>query len=104
MANAEFRFPLIEQLRLGWPLPLALQGVRGAIFFDVGGAWNDSSAFKPAESHSGSFRLVDLRASYGLSTSMNIGFTILKWDLAWKTDLFTNLGKPAGSISFGLDY
>ncbi|MCA9727320.1 MAG: PD40 domain-containing protein, partial [Candidatus Eisenbacteria bacterium] len=39
MANVEFRFPLIEQLRLGWPLPLALQGVRGALFFDVGGAW-----------------------------------------------------------------
>ncbi|MEZ4648743.1 MAG: BamA/TamA family outer membrane protein [Candidatus Eisenbacteria bacterium] len=104
MANVEFRFPLIEQLRLGWPLPLALQGVRGAIFFDVGGAWDETSAFKPAESHSGSFRLRDLRASYGLSTSMNVGFTVLKWDLAWKTDLFTNLGKPAGSISFGLDY
>ena len=104
LVNAEFRFPLIEQLRLGWPLPLALQGVRGAIFFDVGGAWDDNRAFRPAETFDGGFRLQDLRASYGLSTSMNVGFTVLKWDLAWPTDLYTNTGKPAGSISFGLDY
>lgn len=104
MANVEFRFPLIEQLRLGWPLPLALQGVRGAIFFDIGGAWSDHESFRPTESIDGVFRLRDLRASYGLSTSVNVGFSVLKWDLAWQTDLYTNLSKPRGSFSFGLDY
>lgn len=104
MANVEFRFPLIEQLRLGWPLPLALQGVRGAIFFDVGGTWSDHDSFRPSESIDGVFQLRDLHASYGLSTSVNVGFSVLKWDLAWQTNLYTNLSKPRGSFSFGLDY
>lgn len=105
MANVEFRFPLIEQLRLGWPLPLALQGVRGAIFLDLGAAWEDAEAFRPfASSSSGLFRLDDLRGSYGLSTSINLGFSVIKWDLAWRTDLTRTLGKPRGSVSFGLDF
>jgi hypothetical protein len=104
MTNLEFRFPLIEQLRLGWPLPLSLQGVRGALFFDAGAAWRDNRKFKPIESHGGAFRLRDVAASYGLSTSINLGFSVVKWDLAWPTDLSRNLGKPRGSISFGLDY
>jgi len=104
MANIEFRFPLIEQLRLGWPLPLALQGVRGAIFFDVGAAWTQSEKFKAFAFEDGNLRMRDLNGSYGLSTSMNLGFTVLKWDLSWRTDLSRNLGKPRGTISLGLDY
>jgi Tol biopolymer transport system component len=104
MANVEFRFPLVEQLLLGFPLPLAVQGVRGAFFFDAGAAWSDDSQFRGMVYSGGHRRLGDIRASYGLSASLNIGFTVLRWDLAWKTDLVRNLGPAAGYLSFGLEY
>jgi len=104
LQNVEFRFPLIEQLQLGWPLPLSLAGVRGAIFFDSGAAIDQGETFRPLASRSGGLRTDDLIASYGLSTSMNLGFTVLKWDLSWRTDLARTIGKPRGFLSFGLDY
>ncbi len=39
-ANVEFRFPLIDQL--AFPI-LRFQGIRGVIFFDIGGAWFPNS-------------------------------------------------------------
>ncbi|MBK8230487.1 MAG: PD40 domain-containing protein [Candidatus Eisenbacteria bacterium] len=104
MQNLEFRFPLIEQLQLGWPLPLALAGVRGAIFFDVGTALDEDETFHPFTNDGGSLAFDDLRGSYGLSASMSLGFTVLKWDLSWRTDLARTLGPPRGFLSFGLDY
>lgn len=104
MQNLEFRFPLIQQLQLGWPLPLALAGVRGAIFFDVGAALDEDESFHPFTNDGGSPAFDDLRGSYGLSASMSLGFTVLKWDLSWRTDLARTLGPPRGFLSFGLDY
>jgi hypothetical protein len=43
-SNLEFRFPLVDELR--FPI-LALQGIRGFFFLDVGTAWYDSRAFSP---------------------------------------------------------
>ena len=39
-ANVEYRFPLIDQL--AFPI-LRFQGIRGVVFFDIGGAWFPSS-------------------------------------------------------------
>lgn len=104
LANAEFRFPLIDELRLGWPLPLALAGVRGALFFDAGTALEPGDSFQPFASHRGLFKTEDLKASYGVSASLNLGFTVLKWDLAWRTNLARTASKPRGFLSFGLEY
>lgn len=104
IANVEFRFPLIENLSLGFPLPLSIGGVRGALFFDAGAAFDDASALRVFRYSQGHDRLEDVKASYGLSAGMNIGFTVLKWDLAWRTDLSRNLGPARGYLSFGLDY
>ncbi len=101
--NLEFRFPLIEALELGWPLPLGLRGVRGAIFFDTGAAWSENDRFR-ATSHQGGWHLADLKAAYGIGASINVGFTALRWDLARRTDLQRNLGAWQGSISFGGDF
>ncbi|HMB71331.1 MAG TPA: DPP IV N-terminal domain-containing protein, partial [bacterium] len=43
LLNLELRFPLVETLRLGWPLRLGLGGIGGALFFDAGGAFTDNS-------------------------------------------------------------
>jgi Tol biopolymer transport system component len=104
-ANFEFRFPLIEQLVLGWPLPLGFRAIRGVLFFDVGGAWYDDSEFQPVTSEgSGPFRLKDTVAGYGFGVRMNLGLFILRYDLTQKTDLSRSLGKSRSYITFGADF
>lgn len=42
LTSLEFRFPLIDQLGIRFPFfSLGFPGIRGAIFYDMGGAWND---------------------------------------------------------------
>jgi len=41
-ASNELRFPLIDDLIIGFPIGgLGFRGIRGALFFDVGSAWDD---------------------------------------------------------------
>ncbi len=41
-ASNELRFPLVDNLLLGFPFgDFGLRGIRGALFFDVGSAWED---------------------------------------------------------------
>lgn len=104
LMNLEFRFPMIEALQLGWPLPLGMRGIRGALFFDAASAWRDTDRFQAFRHADGGFRLQDIRASYGLNASWNVGFAILRWDLAWPTDLYHNLGKPRGVFTLGSSF
>ena len=53
---------------------------------------------------SGGWGLEDIHASYGLSSAINIGFAILRWELAQPTDLRGNRGKPRGVFSIGSDF
>ena len=81
-ANIEYRFPLIDLL--AFPVA-ALGGIRGRVFFDVGGAalkdqrfvfWNSSDR-----------RLIDGSASYGFGFEINVLGLPLHWDFARLTDL-----------------
>ncbi|MCB9497239.1 MAG: PD40 domain-containing protein [Fibrobacteria bacterium] len=70
LANAEFRFPFVEEIRFGFPFP-SLRYLMGAIFLDVGGAWT-----------SGDWRdQIGFGSGYGLR--MNLGAIILRWSVAW---------------------
>lgn len=102
LVNVEFRFPLIEHLQLGFPLPLGLAGIRGALFFDAGSAWMDNRDFH-VFSREGGLHLDSIDASYGLSAAMNIGFAVIRWDLAWPTD-FKRHRDPRGIFSIGSDF
>ncbi|HWI16300.1 MAG TPA: hypothetical protein VNT81_01045 [Vicinamibacterales bacterium] len=107
-ANAELRFPLINAMAT--PIGV-LGGVRATLFAGIGGAYFDDQDFKfyrkdtslespvvaydqltqqpirgDARAVSG-FRLVDARASYGISLStMAIGFP-LHFDWSWRTTM-----------------
>jgi outer membrane protein assembly factor BamA len=84
--NAEFRFPLIDVLMTGFGLNFG--GVRGRVFFDIGGAYLDGDDFH--WSYQG--RLVDGRAAWGAGfTAYLLG---IPWniDFARPTDLKSNLG------------
>lgn len=104
LVNAEFRFPLIEYLRIGFPVRVAMGGIRGSIFFDAGAAWENTGDFRAFRKGGDDLRLEDIHASYGLSAAWNVGFTVLRWDLAWRTDLSRNIGPARGYLSLGLDF
>ena len=124
LVNAEFRFPLIEVLAMGWPLPLAFQEIRGSLFVDAGSAWDQTTSSTQANQYAGypnvgqfvDGRLVrnnglgpgtmeelaggPLAVAYGIGMRARVGFLILKFDIARQFDLgkrpswYNNEGLP----------
>jgi Tol biopolymer transport system component len=98
LLNVELRFPLVETLRLGWPLRIGLGGIQGVLFFDAGGAWSDGvRVFRRGH-------LDDVTAGYGLGLRLGLGYFALKYDLAQRTDLKDRLGDSRSYFSIGVDY
>lgn len=103
LTNQEFRFPLIRYLQLGWPLPITLGDVRGALFTDLGAAWFDDAFRLTSVGKDGNRRLHDLQAAYGFGWRSNLGFLLLRWDVAWSTDGI-DTSKPRYYFSLGAEY
>lgn len=103
MANAEFRFPFIDYLAMRFPLPLVFSRVGGALFTDIGSAWTDNDQFRGTTTEGG-FRLNDINMSVGYGLRANLGFVVLRFDQAWRTDLKTVASRPAYYFSLGADY
>ena len=107
LVNLEFRFPLIRYLILGWPLPLGFQNIRGVVFMDVGSAWYGNEPFKPASFKSqGLIKLNREQASagFGFGARLNMGFFLIKYDLAWKTDFAVTERKPVHYFTVGAEF
>lgn len=107
LANLEFRFPLIQYLILGWPLPLGFQNIRGVVFMDVGSAWYADEKWDPVSTESlGLFRLNDEQAAagFGFGARLNIGYFLLKYDVAWKTDFASTAKTPVHYFTFGAEF
>ena len=81
MVNAELRFPLTRSLVLGF-LPVGFPPIEGALFYDVGMAWEGSSKLKWSRSATDNPDLVRTPLkSYGGSIRANLlGFVILRLD------------------------
>ncbi len=100
-ANLEYRFPLVDELRLPFG---SIRWIRGLIFFDVGAAWTQDGFFFDRElgdvalvdvilNEPGIFRdfkfwdseknrLRDGRASWGLGFNFRMGILDLNWTFA----------------------
>ncbi|MBU8933796.1 MAG: DPP IV N-terminal domain-containing protein [candidate division Zixibacteria bacterium] len=102
LANFEFRFPMIEYFVMRFPLSLVIANVGGAIFADLGAAWTDNN-FKFGTRHDGN-RLVDMKSGFGFGMRANMGFILLRYDLAWSTDFQNVSDKPTYYFSFGADF
>ena len=103
LVNLEFRYPLIHYLVMGFPLPLVLSGVNGVIFTDIGSAWYGDH-FKGATSQGGADRLQDIKMGFGFGWRLNLGIFLLRYDLAWRTDLNAVSDRPSHYFSFGADF
>ncbi len=73
-ASNELRFPLIDNLVIGFPIgPLGFRGIRGALFYDTGSAWDDDF-----DQFYGSFG-AGIRLALG-------GVVVLRFDFSRTTD------------------
>jgi hypothetical protein len=93
VASLEFRFPVLNYLSLAAPIPLTFTGGRGVIFTDLGFVSDDLSSFKGATGQGG-YKLQDIKMSFGTGFRLNVGFFVLKSDIAWRTDLSGVSRKP----------
>ena len=74
LINNELRFPLINNLSIGFPIgKLSFQAIRGALFFDAGNAWDDD--------------FERLFGSLGIGARVSLGWIIvLRFDVSKRTD------------------
>jgi hypothetical protein len=93
----ELRYPFLEMLQLGFPLPLTLSQIRGSLYMDAGGVWDHHFV----GSRNG--RLQDMKAGFGFGPRINLSYFILKMDIAWGTD-FVDSGKPNYYVSLSEDF
>jgi outer membrane protein assembly factor BamA len=103
LANLEFRFPLIEQLGLGWPLPLFLGGINGVMFVEGATTWEKGMSPKFFDATNG-VRTQDLHLAFGAGARVNLGYFILRYDFGREHRLKGGLGAPRHFVSFGADF
>jgi len=101
VGNVELRFPLTRNLVLGL-LPIGLPPVEGAIFFDIGMAWEEGSIIKWRRDPTDD--LLRVRAplrSWGASIRTNLlGVVILRFDYTRPLDR-PDFNRPYWTVSFG---
>ncbi len=103
LTNIELRYPFVEHLIMRFPLPLSIHYVNGALFYDMGAAWDENSKFKGGTSKGGS-RLKDIKAGFGFGARANLGIFVLRYDVAWKTDFDSVSPKPRHYLSLGAEF
>lgn len=101
--SAELRVPFVNTLALDAPLPLVFRNGRGVLFFDLGCAFDDISSFHGA-STAGGFHLDDLKMGMGIGYRFNLGYFLLKHDIAWRTDLHGISCKPEQNVTVGAEF
>lgn len=95
--NVELRFPLLNVVAMRFPLGIGLDfpGIRGAVFFDAGNAWDENSNYGFT------------RGSIGAGIRMNVlGIVVLRYDFGKRIENnFTSLqGNLFHNFYFGYDF
>jgi hypothetical protein len=99
LASAELRFPLLDYFALAFPIPLTLGNIRGSAFVDVGSVWDDNKYFRGMRDG----LMEDIKLGYGFGPRLNLGYFVLKLDVAWLTDL-SSISKPQVYLSLSDDF
>jgi hypothetical protein len=91
-ASNELRFPLIDRLLIGFPFGnLGFTGIRGALFFDVGSAWDDD--------------FDQFYGSFGAGFRVSLGYlVVLRFDFSRTTDFKTISSKTDFDFFFGWNF
>ncbi len=91
-ASHELRFPLIDNLVLGFPIGgIGFQAIRGAIFFDAGSVWEDHPE--------------DILGSFGAGFRVALGpYVVLRFDFARTTDFHSLSPRTNFDFFFGWNF
>lgn len=81
--NLEFRYPFINYLSIGFPLPLEIYGIRGALFVDAGYAVDNLKSLRVIQNG----RLSDVMMGFGAGVRIRFPYFVLLFDVAKRTDL-----------------
>jgi len=104
LTNIELRFPFLQYLSMGFPLPITLQNLRGVIFTDIGGAWSGGNFKATTTNEFGEKVFNDMRIGYGVGTRIYLGgMFLMRLDMAWDYNLVKS-SKPKYYISLGIDW
>jgi outer membrane protein assembly factor BamA len=101
--NMEFRYPLFAFLQAG-PLPIGLQSIGGAMFFDMGAAWNDGRQFRGfTRTADGKVVTQDLLMGMGTGARVFLLWFLVRADVAWAWN-GSDFSQPKYYISLGADF
>jgi dipeptidyl aminopeptidase/acylaminoacyl peptidase len=103
LTNIELRYPFVEHFIMKFPLPLTFHYINGAMFYDMGAAWDETDKFKGGTSKGGS-RFQDIKAGFGVGARVNLGFFVLRYDVGWATDFDWVSPKPRHYVSLGAEF
>ncbi len=96
--NSEFRFPFIREISLVWPLPMQIRYINGAVFTDIGNAWDTEDQIKglpfPDKIYGG----------FGFGLRADLGIFVLRFDRGWPTDFRKDIGTPVNYFSLGTEF
>jgi hypothetical protein len=101
VANVELRFPFLQQFGVVGPLPIGIFNMKGAVFSDIGTAFN--SGYSPRGTNvdeNGKRYLQDVLLDYGVGVRTSFLYTLIKLDVAWRTDL-VQTSRPVWQFSIG---
>jgi outer membrane protein assembly factor BamA len=96
--NTEFRFPFVREIDFAWPLPLRIRYINGALFCDVGNAWDRGDQMDNIPLPS------ELYGGIGWGLRLNLGMFVLRYDQAWKTDWQTYVKDRKNYFSLGAEF
>ena len=103
--NLEFRYPLIDAIAFGLPVPWVIRGFSGVFFIDGGGAFDEASKFRGFDYSRNEFD--DLKMSIGLGARM-ILFPGLMLKIDWATPWLWRSALPLnlwiGRFSMGYEF
>ncbi|MEW6097260.1 MAG: BamA/TamA family outer membrane protein [bacterium] len=102
LGNAEFRLPLIDEIRFA--LPISIKNIRSVIFVDVGSAWSKGKRLTFRHNSTDEKKDTDLKACFGFGLRLLLGFLPLRVDYAWNTDFVDTSDKPETNFSIGYDF
>ncbi len=103
VANVEARFPFVRTLALGFPIPIRINEIGGALFVDAGAAWTSEFTNGGADADR-ALLSGNLLGAYGVGIRSNLAFLILKLDVAQRTNFSTRIGKPIVIATFGAEF
>lgn len=110
LANIEFRFPFINYLALGFPAKAIFGNIRGHTFIDFGAAWDSFDEFSDSDLMYDRYGNSIARNSSpwivgtGMGMKINLGYFLLRIDMAWDVNPGLNFTRPQYYFSLGGDW